>query len=40
MVRGTHGEKIVAALESEKMPPNDKDRLEAALKNMTNGLRS
>lgn len=32
MVRGTHGEKIVAALESEKMPPNDKDRLEAALK--------
>lgn len=31
MARGTHGEKIVAAIESEKMPPNDKGRLEAAL---------
>ena len=31
MVRGTHGEKIVAAIESEKLPPNDKGRLEAAL---------
>ncbi|WP_449137449.1 Bpu10I family restriction endonuclease [Solobacterium moorei] len=31
MARGTHGEKIVAAIESEKLPPNDKGRLEAAL---------
>lgn len=31
MARGTHGEKIVAAIESEKLPANDKSRLEAAL---------
>ena len=31
MERGTHGEKIVAAIESEKLPPNDKGRLEVAL---------
>ena len=31
MTRGTHGEKIVAAIESEKLPPNDKSRLETAL---------
>lgn len=31
MTRGTHGEKIVAAIESEKMPASDKVRLRAAL---------
>lgn len=31
MPRGTHGEKIVAALESTKLPSSDKPRLEAAL---------
>lgn len=31
MTRGTHGEKIVAAIESEKLPANDKSRLKAAL---------
>lgn len=31
MPRGTHGEKIVAALESTKLPNSDKSRLEVAL---------
>lgn len=31
MPRGTHGEKIVAAMESAKLPNSDKARLEAAL---------
>lgn len=31
MPRGTHGEKIVAAMESAKLPISDKSRLEAAL---------
>lgn len=31
MARGTHGEKIVAAIESEKLPSSDKGRLETAL---------
>lgn len=31
MPRGTHGEKIVAAMESAKLPSSDKSRLEAAL---------
>lgn len=31
MPRGTHGEKIVAALESTKLPSSDKPRLEKAL---------
>ncbi len=31
MPRGTHGEKIVAAMESAKLPSGDKSRLEAAL---------
>lgn len=31
MLRGTHGEKIVAAMESAKLPSSDKSRLEAAL---------
>lgn len=31
MVRGTHGEKIVAALGSDKLPSADRKRLEAAL---------
>ena len=31
MTRGTHGEKIVAAIESDKMPGSDKTRLIAAL---------
>ena len=31
MTRGTHGEKIVATLDGEKTPNNDKPRLEAAL---------
>lgn len=32
MIRGVHGEKIVAAMESDKLPINDKARLEEALK--------
>ena len=31
MPRGTHGEKIVAAMDSAKLPNSDKSRLEAAL---------
>lgn len=31
MPRGTHGEKIIAALESTKLPSSDKPRLEVAL---------
>lgn len=31
MPRGTHGEKIVAAMDSDKLPNSDKPRLEAAL---------
>lgn len=31
MPRGTHGEKIVAAMDSAKLPSSDKPRLEAAL---------
>lgn len=31
MPRGTHGEKIVAAMDSAKLPSSDKSRLEAAL---------
>lgn len=31
MPRGTHGEKIVAAMDSDKLPSSDKPRLEAAL---------
>ena len=31
MIRGTHGEKIVAAIESDKMPETDKIRLREAL---------
>lgn len=31
MLRGTHGEKIVAAMDSAKLPNSDKSRLEAAL---------
>lgn len=31
-MRGTHGEKIVAAIESEKMPAVDVERLKEALK--------
>lgn len=30
MPRGTHGEKIVAALESTKLPNSDKPRLEVS----------
>ena len=31
MNRGTHGEKIVAAMESDKLPAADKDRLKEAV---------
>ena len=31
MPRGTHGEKIVAAMDSAKLPSSDKSRLETAL---------
>lgn len=31
MNRGTHGEKIVAAMESDKLPTVDKDRLKEAI---------
>ena len=32
MSRGTHGEKIVALLESEKLPSADYSRVEKAIK--------
>ena len=31
MSRGTHGEKIIAAMESDKLPDIDKDRLKKAV---------
>lgn len=40
MSRGTHGEKIVAALESIKLPNSDKPRLEAALQKYDEWVRA
>ena len=39
MPRGTHGEKIVAAMESAKLPGSDKSRLEAALQKYDEWVR-
>lgn len=39
MPRGTHGEKIVAALESTKLPNSDKSRLEVALQKYDEWVR-
>lgn len=40
MPRGTHGEKIVAALESTKLPNSDKPRLEVALQKYDEWVRA
>lgn len=40
MNRGTHGEKIVAAMESDKLPAADKDRLKKLSLFMISGLRT
>lgn len=40
MSRGTHGEKIVAAMDSEKLPSSDKPRLEAALQRYDEWVRA
>lgn len=37
MARGVHGEKIVSAITSDKMPAADVPRLKEALKNMIFG---